>query len=150
MDTINSSFQTSSGDDESTSDNAVYSSVPHFVILTIKMIVIGLLQSTPTKAEIRDPTVLCFLSFCLIYFVLLVQEAKLRRNQSLTYHFVRKASHFFGVAAVNILVSLISPIFALVVAIMCVFWFLFVTYYTKHNQNAETAVNQSDDPIPPV
>ncbi|CAL9217348.1 unnamed protein product [Arabidopsis halleri] len=124
------------------------------VIFTAFAVLVGLLQIIPTNAGVRIDTVRGFLVLFMIYFVLLVCEVKFRRNQALIYYCVGNFSHLFGVFAADMLVSLIFPIFALVIAILYLFWF-FVVMYRSLAKNMPPKVDQSGtanpvDQLPPV
>ncbi|EFH70074.1 hypothetical protein ARALYDRAFT_336488 [Arabidopsis lyrata subsp. lyrata] len=117
-------------------------------------VLIGLLQIIPTNAGVRIDTLRGFLVVFMIYFVLLVCEVKFRRNQALIYYCVGNFSHLFGVFAADMLVSLIFPIFALVIATLYLFWFFFVMY-RSFAKNMPPKVDQSGtanpvDQLPPV
>ncbi|CAN8290423.1 unnamed protein product [Cochlearia groenlandica] len=137
-------------------DHTLYSSTIHKILSTTIAVLIGLLQITPTDAPgfLKD-TLSCFLVFGLIYVVLIVCEMKLRRNQTLfTYYFFGHLSHFFGVLAVNILVFLLFPVLALVLALFYLVWFVFVMYrlfgedmFKNSDQSGPASSPDQDSPV---
>ncbi|KAG7656137.1 hypothetical protein ISN44_As01g031450 [Arabidopsis suecica] len=125
---VHSTLISNSGD-----ENTDHSSAVHKLIAVINGGAIGLLQITEnSSASIntadRQATILSFCVFILIYVVLRVTEVKLNRNQAPIHHFVGHISHLFGALAALMLISIVSPIFTLIVAPLWLVWFFAVMY----------------------
>ncbi|KAG7593628.1 hypothetical protein ISN45_Aa01g024170 [Arabidopsis thaliana x Arabidopsis arenosa] len=124
----------SNSGDKNTDEEAVYSSAVHNLITVINGGAIGLLQikensSASINAADRQATIISFCVFILIYAVLRVTEVKLKRNQATIHHFVGHISHLFGALAALMLISIVSPIFTLIVAPLWLVWFFVVMYF---------------------
>lgn len=126
---MSSSTVTSSGDENMDQKHVEYSSAVHKAIAVIDGGALGLLQvvTNQSSAQTKALAGRGFLVFIVIYVILGVWEVTLR-NEPHIRNFIGHISHLFGALAAIVLISLISPIFALIVFLLSLGWFLFVMY----------------------
>ncbi|XP_023644422.1 uncharacterized protein LOC111832350 [Capsella rubella] len=132
-------------------DYALYSSTIHKNIFAAYAVLLGLLQIISTFAD-RIDMLRGFLVLFLIYVVLILCEEKLGREPGLIYYCVGNLSHLIGTFAADMLVFLIFPIFALVIAILCLSWFIFVMHlsFAKTMPMSQPETADPELELPPV